>query len=230
MAADTITMFDGDHRLLRLMHLVSPSLPTGAFAYSQGLEWAVESGWIKNADDLEGWLRDLIAHNLTGVDVPLLDRMRTACQNQDEAALMRWCDLLLAFRETHELRLEEHNRGSAMVRLLEGLAVPLLPSGLVERCQLAGFALAAAHWQIDRVAAATGYLWSWLENQVLTGIKLIPLGQTQGHRILLQMDPAVAAAVEQGLCLDDDAIGASSPAMAMASSGHETQYTRLYRS
>ncbi|GAB6909125.1 Urease accessory protein UreF [Desulfosarcina cetonica] len=218
--------------LLRLMHLVSPSLPTGAFAYSQGLEWAVDQGWVTDATDLADWLLDLMTHNLSGVDIPLLDRMLAAGRAGDEIALAAWCDLLVAFRETRELRLEEHNRGRAMARLLEGLGVPLSPAmlALAERSQLAGFALAAAHWGIDRVTAATGYLWSWLENQVLAGIKIIPLGQTAGHRLLLELDPAVAAAVSRGLSLKDDAVGASSPALAIASSGHENQYTRLYRS
>jgi len=218
--------------LLRLLHLASPSLPTGAFAYSQGLEWAIAAGWVHDAAGLEAWLADLLHHSLSRVDVPLLARMAAAVREENESALARWCNLLLALRETHELRLEEKNRGRAMAALLEGLNVHLSSGekAIVADSQLAGFALASARWNIPLAEAAAGYAWSWLENQTLAGIKTIPLGQTQGHRILLHMDARVAAAVALGLTLEDEAIGAASPALAIAASRHETQYTRLYRS
>jgi urease accessory protein len=231
MAGITI-MFDAHPRFLRLMHLVSPSLPTGAFAYSQGLEWAVEAGWVKDAADLQAWLADLIQTNLTRVDVPLLKRMMDACQESRNKDLAGWCDRLLALRESDELRMEEKSRGRAMVSLWEGLALPMGTDEkqVVETSQLAGFALAATRWRIPPDQAAAGYLWSWLENQVLAGIKIIPLGQTEGHRLLLRLDPVVMKAVASGLLLEDNELGASSPALAIASSRHETQYTRLYRS
>lgn len=226
------TMIEAKIPLLRLLHLSSPSLPTGAFAYSQGLEWAVAAGWIKDGPDLKEWLTDLIDHQLAHVDIPLLGRMLAACYENREDNLARWCDLLLALRESRELRLEEQNRGKAMLSLLEGLGVPMTPTveSMLAKCQLAGFAMAASHWGLDLSDAATGYVWSWLENQVLAGIKIIPLGQTAGHRILLQMDRPVMDAVARGLTLEDHELGASSPALAIASSRHETQYTRLYRS
>jgi urease accessory protein len=218
--------------LLRLLHLASPSLPTGAFAYSQGLEWAIAANWVRDAADLEAWLADLLGHTLAQVEIPLLGRMHAASREHNESDLARWCDQLLSLRETNELRLEEKNRGRAMASLLEGLKVPLSAGekAILAQSQLAGFALAAARWNIPLPEAAAGYAWSWLENQVLAGIKTVPLGQTEGHRILLHMDDAVTAAVSLGIFLEDDAIGAASPALAIASSLHETQYTRLYRS
>ena len=230
--ADITTMRDPLFHLLRLMHLVSPTLPTGAFAYSQGLEWAVEAGWIKNAAGLQAWLTDQTQSNLARVDVPLLKRMMDACRNGREQDLATWRDLLLALRETHELRMEEKSRGRAMASLMEGLAIPMQANEkiVLETSQLAGFALAAAHFRIPPDQAAAGYLWSWLENQVLAGIKIIPVGQTEGHRILLRLDPLIIKAVASGMLLEDNELGASSPALAIASSRHETQYTRLYRS
>ncbi|MGD9212652.1 MAG: urease accessory protein UreF [Desulfobacteraceae bacterium] len=225
-------MVDQSNAWMRLLHLVSPSLPTGAFAYSQGLEWAIEAGWICDADTLQTWLTDLIHQSQTFVDIPILKRMYIACRDRKEAELTIWCDHLLAMRESNELRLEEQHRGRAMATLLKGLQMPFFNGALeiVCNCQLAGFALAAAHWKIPLVQTATGYLWSWLENQVLVGIKTIPLGQTQGHIILLEMDEAIMEAVKRGLKVSDENIGASNPALAIASSLHETQYTRLYRS
>jgi urease accessory protein len=226
------TMVEFYHPWLRLMHLISPSLPTGAFSYSQGLEWAIETGWIKNAQTLKEWLTDLIGQSQTYVDIPILKRMYQACCDQNETELSIWCEYLLALRETSELRLEEQQRGRAMTTLLEGLQLSFFKEAkeLAEKCQLAGFALAAAFWKIPIEQAATGYLWSWLENQVLTGIKAIPLGQTQGHKILFEMDKTVMDAVRIGLKEEEEEIGASSPALAIASCLHETQYTRLYRS
>jgi urease accessory protein len=217
---------------LRLLHLVSPSLPIGGFAYSQGLEWAAESGWVKDADGLADWLDGLLATSLARVDLPVLARLYDACEAKDTERLADWAQVLLASRETAELRAEERNRARALTTLLPSLAVPVAEGwrpGL-ETCQAAGFALAAAAWQIALRDAALGYAWSWLENLVLAGIKIIPLGQTAGQQVLYRLAARVPDAVDQGLTLEDDAIGASATALAVASCRHETQYTRIFRS
>ena len=228
----TTTMHDNDQRLLRLLQLVSPSLPTGAFAYSQGLEWTVEAGWIDGGPGLRAWLADLLDGSLAMVDIPLLVRMTAACRSGDDAALGKWADWLTACRESDELRQEEQNRGRAMAMLLKPLRVPLARRWQQTLCrtQLAGFALAASAWSISDADAARGYAWAWLENQVIAGIKIIPLGQSEGQGILFELAEAVMAAVKKGVSLDDGQIGSSCPALAVASSRHETQYTRLYRS
>lgn len=218
--------------LPRLLHLVSPSLPTGAFAYSQGLEWAIEAGWIADGSGLSEWLADLLSHSMVYVDIPLFKRMYEACRKENEEELADWCSRLLACRETRELRTEETDRGGAMARLLKGLCVPFSNrwEKTVGQCQLAGFALAAAQWDIPAEEAAVGYGWSWLENQVLAGIKTLPLGQTEGHRILMELGTAVPKTVERGMLTEDREIGASNLSAAIASIMHETQYTRIYRS
>ncbi len=217
---------------LRLMHLVSPSLPVGAFTYSQGLEWAVECGWVRNRESLRDWIADLLNTGISRLDVPVLARLYQASQADDHAALALWSDTLLAYRETRELRDEERNRGRALASLLPHLGVPvsdaLMP--VLRGCQLVGFAHAAAYWNIPLQQAARGYVWGWLENMVLAGVKIIPLGQTAGQATLAELIETIPAAVEDGLALDDDAIGASCLAQALASSRHETQYTRIYRS
>jgi urease accessory protein len=218
--------------LLRLLQLASPSLPVGAFTYSQGIEWAVEAGWIRGAGDLEEWLADQVEDGLANLDIPLLARMTDACTARDEAALAHWCDIAGAWRETAELRAEERNRGRALANLLVSLdvghAAPWRDT--LARSPLAGFALAAVHFAIPRATTAYGHAWSWLENLVLAAVKLIPLGQTDGQRTLLRLAERLPAAVEHGLALPDEEIGASLPALAIASSAHETQYTRLFRS
>lgn len=221
-----------DLALLRLMHLVSPSLPIGSFTYSQGIEWAVENGWITSAADLQAWLSSQLHTSMTYLDIPILQRLYAAVEREDTADLQYWIQYLNASRETSELLLEEKNRGRALTDLLIALNIPQAAAWkpLLAQSQAAAFALAAVHWQIPLPQAAYGYVWSWVENLVLSAVKIIPLGQTQGQQCLHQLTPLIPIVVEQGLQVADEAIGASSPALAIASSRHETQYTRLFRS
>ncbi|QLQ32314.1 MAG: urease accessory protein UreF [Candidatus Thiothrix singaporensis] len=220
-----------DLALLRLLHLVSPSLPIGSFTYSQGIEWAVECGWIKTADELENWLENLLHSGMTYLDLPILQRLYAAVEQQDRDLLQYWIDYLNASRETGEL-LQEEKPGRALTDLLIALEIPQAAAWKPQLAQnqAAAFAFAAVHWRIPLQQAAYGYVWSWLENLVLAAVKIIPLGQTQGQKILHGMTPLLPAVVQAGLAVGDEDIGASSPALAIASSRHETQYTRLFRS
>ncbi len=222
----------GRYALSRLLQLVSPSLPVGGFTYSQGLEWAVETGWVTCEQDLEAWLGGLLHDTLAHVDLPLLLRLHCAAVAGDEEAIARWSNTVLACRETTELRAEERARGRAMAALLVELGVPdaMTWRDTLAGCQLAGFALAATRWRIPPEETLSGYAWSWLENLVIAGVKLVPLGQSAGQRVLFRLGAEIAGAVEVGTSLADKAIGASAPAAAIASARHETQYTRLFRS
>ena len=218
--------------LLRLMHLVSPTLPIGAFTYSQGMEWAVEAGWVRNEAGLEDWLLGQMEQGLAAVDLPLLLRLHRAALERDLAGFTAWANYLIACRETDELRTEERQRGKALAILLPTLGIAP-DAGWIEaagRCQAAGFALAAVAWAIPADQAALGYAWGWLENQVLAGVKLIPLGQTAGQRVLHRTTPHLTALAEQAMAVQDADLGGSLPALAIASSLHEGQYTRLFRS
>ncbi len=217
---------------LRLLQLASSTMPVGAFTYSQGLEWAVECGWVDSASKLESWIGDLLDASVAGVDVPLFLRFHDAWRSVDLDRVAHWSRLLSACRETDELRAEERNRGRAFTRLLDRLepGVPGHVLDLVADCQLAGQAWLCVQWDLDPVAAMETFAWSWMENLVLAGVKLIPLGQSDGQQLVLRLGDRVPAAVARGAELGDDAIGAGCPAQAIASSLHETQYTRLFRS
>jgi urease accessory protein len=218
--------------LLRLLQLVSPSLPVGGFTYSQGIEWAVECGWIKTSADLEAWLEDQLQTTLARLDLPVLLRLHNAVETDDPAMLQHWGDFLLACRETAELRQEERNRGRALADLLVKLELTDSETwkNALAKTQLAGFAFAACRWAIPPKQASLGYAWSWLENLVLAAVKLIPLGQTQGQQVLQRLSPTIPSLLPLAAELKDDEIGATNPALAIASSLHETQYTRLFRS
>lgn len=216
----------------RLLQLVSPSLPIGGFTYSQGLEWAVEAGWVHDVATVESWLGGLLDDAMQRLELPLLARLYAACATGDQAALAHWARVLHASRETRELRAEERNRARALVTLLRDLGVSRVSEWeeSLLLCQAAPFACAAVHWGIGVEDCALGYAWGWLEGQVAAAVKLVPLGQTDGQRLLLALGGSLHETVAAALHLDDDAIGAGAPALAIASARHETQYTRLFRS
>ncbi len=217
---------------LRLMQLVSPALPIGGFTYSQGLEYAVEAGWVSDVPGLQDWLLGQVEDTIACLEVPVLARLYHACVSRELDAIEEWSRYLLASRETAELRLEEQQRARALARLLGDLDIfDAKHWGVsMHHCQAAPYALAAVSWGIRLPEAALGYAWSWLENMVAAAVKLVPLGQTDGQRVQLALAESISDAVKKGLALDDDQLGASAPALALASSLHETQYTRLFRS
>ncbi|MEM7209910.1 MAG: urease accessory protein UreF [Pseudomonadota bacterium] len=217
---------------LRLLQLTSPNLPIGGFTYSQGLEFAVETGWVSDVPTLCDWLQGLLEDAVTYLEVPSFARLYDACERSDKSALEYWGLHSLAGRESNELRMEEQQRARAFTRLIIDLEVADAAEWEQELrlCQAAPFALATCRWDIALEDAALGYVWSWLENSIAAAIKLIPLGQTDGQRAQLAMAKLVPNVVSKGLSIPDDAMGTSAPAMALASTLHETQYTRLFRS
>ena len=217
---------------LRLLQLTSPALPVGAYAYSQGLEQAIEAGWVTNAEQLQDWVGGLMQHTLCSLDVPVLLRLHAAWCAQDQAAVRHWNAWLHACRESAELQAEDRQLGSALARLLADLGIeearPWLADSQATYATL--FALAAARWHIDANDMALGYLWSWCENQITAALKLMSLGQTAGQRILSALIERLPAALQHAEACADADIGQLAPAQAIASARHETQYSRLFRS
>jgi len=217
--------------LLRLLQLCSPNLPVGAYAFSQGLEPAVEAGWVSDADSLAAWLRAQLRFSLARVDLPLLLRLRAALEAGDGEALAYWNALSLACRESAELRLADVAPAQALARLLRQFDLPPLPFPLrAEPGFLLLWSRAAWHWGVATRAAALGYGWTWLENQVIAATRLLPLGQSTTQRLAAELQPDLQAALATAADLADADIGASLPALAIASMMHESQYTRLFRS
>ncbi|MCF6190896.1 MAG: urease accessory protein UreF [Cocleimonas sp.] len=218
--------------LLKLLQLSSPTLPVGAFAYSQGLESAIENGYITDRETLATWLKDSLTLSLKTVDLPLFSRLYNCWIKDDEQGVVEWNKILFAQRETSELRAEDHQLGLALSRLLDDLDI--VEAKVLRKqdklCFLTLFTLASVKWNIEIEQAGNGFIWSWLDNQIAAAIKLVPLGQTDGQRVLSDLLPLIPEIVEQGLAVKDDEIGASLPMMAILSSQHETQYSRLFRS
>jgi urease accessory protein len=215
---------------LRLMQLISPTLPIGSFAYSQGMEYAIDAGWIVNEEQTNDWIKGQIKNTLSSLDIPVLQRFYTAWQTEDYEKAIYWNEWLLAAREAKELRDEDIQLGKALFRLLGGLNINFPISEDIEWSYAAIFSFAAMTWNIPFGETANGFLWAWSENQVAAAVKLVPLGQTAGQRILSDILFDIPQAVERASNFDDKDIGMLAPAIGIASALHETQYSRLFRS
>lgn len=216
--------------LLRILHLASPALPIGAFHFSQGLEYAVEAGWVKDEPTALEWTAGVARHSIGTLDLPVLLRLhRAACLGEEEG-LRRWGRFLLAARETEELRAEDRHMGSALARILRELGARLPNQERAQPGYAEMFAVACAHWNIAETEALQAYAWTWVENQVLAAVKLVPLGQSAGQRTLHSLVPLLEELAAQAFDIDDEDIGACAIMQGLASARHETQYTRLFKS
>jgi urease accessory protein len=202
--------------LVRLLQLASPTLPVGAYSYSQGLEAAVEAGVVHDAASAEAWIADALEFSLARFEAPLLWRMM-----QGEALN----ELFLAGRETAELRAETLQMGHSLARLVEELGLGRVP--LEEPAYPTVYAFAVERLKLDREEALLAYLWSWLENQVMAAVKAVPLGQSAAQKMLLSLGNRLEQLAKAAQTAEPVNFA---PGLAMLSALHETQYSRLFRS
>lgn len=217
---------------LRLMQLASSALPVGSFTWSQGLEWAVEIGWVKSVDDFSAWQIQQMEQNFFTVDLPLLARLYRACEQDDLDAARRWSAYLLACRETRELRDEERSRGAAFTRLVTDWEADCSREWrtLFTDSQFCGMAWLAVRWRIPLTELALSLGYSWIESAVMAGVKLVPFGQQAAQRLIIALCDRYAQGLVQALATPDASLGSATPLAAIASARHETQYSRLFRS
>jgi urease accessory protein len=204
--------------LARLLQLASPTLPVGAYSYSQGLEAAIEAGIVFDLSSAKTWIADVLELSVTRMEAPLL-RAQIGEPTQERN------DFFVATRESAELRAETLQMGQALAKLLRelGAKVPI-----EHPAYPTAYALAVRHWAIEPGDAVVAYLWSWLENQVMAAVKAVPLGQTAGQKILLELGSRLQDLVETEL--PEDCWTNFAPGLAALSARHETQYSRLFRS
>jgi len=174
------------------------------------------------------------AAGLATLDLPVLARLGGAWTSGDVAAVRRWNAFLIACRETAELRLEDRHLGAALLRVLAELELRTdvfeSRDGAPGVAYATAFAFACANWNVAPLAMLETFAWTWAENQVLAAVKLVPLGQSAGQRILHAVSGRIGAWAARALELSDSDIGISTSLAAVASARHETQYTRLFRS
>jgi urease accessory protein len=228
---DTITLTDPN--LLCLLQLASPALPVGGYSYSEGLETLVEDGAIAHPENLKHWLEMELRYGAIRMEAAVMIRGYQSVQARDFQRLSSWNSWLSAARETEELRASSLGMGRSLIRLLIELQPQIKPIADVvgNSCNYAiAFGIAAAHWQINIQATSLGYLYSWANNLITAGVKLVPLGQTSGQKILLELQPLLSYATAQILNLEDDELSCCTWGLSLASMRHETLYTRLFRS
>jgi urease accessory protein len=221
---------------VRLLQLTSPALPVGAYTYSQGLEWAVESGRIRNEEDAGNWVADLLTHSIGRYEAPMLVHLMHYWSRSEIVPVQRLNADFLASRESAELRAETLQMGFSLKRLLADLRDPALDP-MRERIQdwpeiafPTVWSGLAATWRVEPLAAVSGYLWSWAENQVMAALKAVPLGQAAGQRVLAEIGLRIPAVAQTALNRPETDWSNFAPAFALCSVQHETQYSRLFRS
>jgi urease accessory protein len=228
-----------NNQLLCLLQLAFA--PVGAYSYSEGIESLVETGTIDNEVSLRNWLQDSLQFGAVRVEAAVAVRALRATITGDLQALSYWNAWATAAKETEELRSQSWQMGRTLIKLLLDLRSPTpdrstkivqeLVASDGNQCNFAiGFGIAAAYWQIEEEAAVLGYLYSWATNLASAGVKLIPLGQTSGQQLLLDLHSQISCTAQEVLKLEDDDLGSCSWGLALASMAHETQYTRLFRS
>ncbi len=239
-----ITMTDASRRdaaLYRLLAWMSPSFPVGAFTYSHGLEWAVEEGAVADAQSLRAWISDVMRYGSGRSDAILLARVHEAFLASDLIAVREMADLAVALQPSKERHLEATAQGAAFVVALEAawpageaMADRLLALKGGDGIDRWAYAIAvgvhcAAH-DIDAELAVSAYLHAFAANLVSAAVRAVPLGQSDGQRVLAALEPVIADVAGEALAASLDDLGSASFRADISSQLHETQYTRLFRS
>lgn len=221
--------------LLHLLQLSSPSLPVGAYSYSQGLESALESGLVKDEASARKWIVGMLHQVVARFEAPVFWRLLQAFAARDAQCVADWTERFIAARDTAEFRAETIQMGYSLAKLAaeldssDAVLLALLQSQPEVPLPTA-LAYAAVALEVPHDAALLGMLFSWAENQVLVCVKSVPLGQVAGQRLLLSLRPELEAAARQAQQLADDELCNWAPGLSLLSMRHEVQYSRLYRS
>ncbi|MCD8516062.1 MAG: urease accessory protein UreF [Burkholderiaceae bacterium] len=241
-------MRDDQFGWLDALHLASASLPIGGFAYSQGLEQACHIGLVNDAGSAQTWIADYLLLVLARQEMPLWLAVFQASHSKDWETVCAVTQRLHALRETAELRLESRQMAHAMVRLYDQwlmsldkfngempndgdrFAIPHEVVGVLQQDYTAAHAALCGARQIEPDVAMTAWLWSWLDNQVLAAVKLVPLGQRDGQAILHAVKPKLIKAMDIASHTPLHEAGSAPLGLVLASTQHETQYARLFRS
>jgi urease accessory protein len=222
-------------KLTALLHIASPTLPIGAYSYSQGLEAAVEARIVHDPCSARDWILRGLQSVLAVNELPVLALFLAYWQSENFSALSELNSAFLASRETFELRQETEQLGWSLAQLAASLdwgeeASRTLLMQLKPIALPAAFAFSAVALGIDRQSALAAYTFSWAENQVGAAIKAVPLGQSVGQRILDAMHTLIPRIVRDALEMTSGEIRTFAPHLGILAARHENQYSRLFRS
>lgn len=224
--------------LLRLQSWLSPVFPTGSYSYSHGLEWAVEAGYIKDRESLVDWLEADLCYGSIRNEAIFFSEAWCSARDNDSAKLFEIAELAAAFRGTSEFALESSQQGSAcratLRRVWPDRLLDLLSQLLSEREAPPVLAVIlgarSAREGIPISLGLPAFLQSYVANLVTAGVRLIPLGQTDGQLAIVALEEAVLTVSARARNATMDDVGSAAFMVDLASMAHETQYTRLFRS
>jgi urease accessory protein len=221
--------------LYRLMTWLSPSFPVGAFAYSSGIEWAVEAGDIVDAASLREWLATMLSDGSGFCDGVLLAATHRAASGRDDAGLREIAELAAAFVPSRERQLETTTQGGAFIEIARTAWTCDGLDQLIAACDGAivypvAVGLVSAAHGIPLQPVLHAFFHAVVSNWISAGARLIPLGQTDSQRVLAALEPAVATTAHRARQASPDDLGSATFRADLASLRHETQYTRLFRS
>jgi urease accessory protein len=217
--------------LLRVLSWLSPAFPTGGFAYSHGIEWAVEAQDISDGETLFAWVGDVLRHGSGRSDAIVLRHAHRDAGDME--ALAELVELALAICPTSERRAESVGQGNAFARAARAWDTDLLPS-LSARCGDLPYSVAvgalAGVSGIEADEVVTAYLHNFTANLISAAVRLVPLGQSAGLAVLARLEPVLRAITAETRDLGLDDLGGFCFRADIASARHETQHTRLFRS
>ena len=221
--------------LYRLMAWLSPAFPVGAFSYSGGIEWAVEAGDVTDAASLQRWLAVVLGDGGGYCDAVIFIHAHRAIADEDDALLHAVAELAAALSPSKERHLETTNQGRAFVDAARAAWWCAALDRLASRwdgpiAYPVAVAVTAAGHGVPLAPALHAFLHAVAANLISAGVRLIPLGQADGQRVLAALEPAIAAAAERAMATPLDDIGGAAMRADLAGMRHETQYTRLFRS
>ena len=230
-------MIANPDELCRALHLASPALPIGSFSYSQGLETAVDLGLIRTEEDVLRWIADSLSDIIGRCDAPVVAFIYRACCSDPStdrfSEIAYWNSWFLVSRESIELRRETEQMGWSLLQLahaLNWIAPEAVTAKLEPVAFPTAFALSASGLALTETTTLTAFCFSWLETQVAAATKLVPLGQTAGHRILDQCRTNVPKVIRAAVDTPPEDISSWAPMLGILSARHESQYSRLFRS
>jgi urease accessory protein len=238
-----IIMSDRPYRLqrralLRLQSWLSPAFPTGSYSYSHGLEWAVEASYINDRTSLVDWLAADLCHGSGRNEAIFFSEAWRGTVDDDRAKIFEIAELAAAFRGTSEFALESSQQASACLTTLRRVwpddvldwLSQILCESHVQPALAVVLGVRSAREGIPVPLALPAFLHSYIANLVTAGVRLIPLGQTDGQLAIAELEEALLTACSQAQKATIDDLGSAAFMADLASTAHETQYTRLFRS
>jgi urease accessory protein len=222
---------DSQQSLGRMLQLGSANLPVGAFAYSEGLETLVQQDRLRTPVDLRGWLEDHLRCGPVRMETAIFQRLMTATTRWQPATLIYWDGWLTASRESEELALQNRQMARSLWRLLQDLMeTQTLPLASSPQQYVTAFAIASALAGVSQHEAMFTYVHAWLSNLIVAAVRLIPLGQSAGQKLLWDLQDSIAQLVDFAQNAQENELYCWSTGITLASMQHETLYSRLYRS